>query len=342
MNVQTSEYCAVGHPDRVCDYIASYLLDRYLEHDRTARVALEVQLKDTFCTVSGEVTSSWRFTEGEIAELVREAIRKVGYTDEYRDKWGRENAISGSDVEVTIHLSQQSGDIAQGVNREGWGDQGIFFGLAVNDQKHGHMPLDYWLAREIGTALYRSDWGGKDVKTQVTVIDGTPVECVVAIPLDPVTEYDMKKLIVDYVKVLAGDKCEVIVNGTGRYVTHGPIGDCGTTGHKLVVDFYGGNSKIGGGSPWGKDPTKADVALNRLARKKALDWLVEQNLDEVRCAISCAIGRSQIRVTMTDGGGNVLKCWSEDCPPSHVIDELHLAEPAYAETCREGLFGHER
>ena len=339
--ISTSEYCAVGHPDRTCDFIASYLLDKYLEHDRTARVALEVQLKDNFCTVAGEVSANWRFTESEIAELVREAIRKVGYTDKYRAKWGHENAISGSDVEVTVHISQQSGDIAQGVNREGWGDQGIFFGMAVNDRAHGYMPLDYWLAREIANALVKSGWGGIDIKTQVTVEDGRAIECVVAIPLDPATEDEKKRLIADYVKATVGNDCEVIVNGTGRYVTHGPIGDCGTTGRKLVVDFYGGNSKIGGGSPWGKDPTKADVALNRLARKRALDWLLEQNLYEVRCAISCAIGRSQIRITMTDGNGNVLKSWTEDCPTSHVIDELRLAEPNYAETCREGLFGRE-
>ena len=341
--ISTSEYCAVGHPDRTCDFIASYLLDKYLEHDRTARVALEVQLKDNFCTVAGEVSANWRFTESEIAELVREAIRKVGYTDKYRAKWGHENAISGSDVEVTVHLSQQSGDIAQGVNREGWGDQGIFFGMAVNDRAHGYMPLDYWLAREVANALAKSGWGGIDIKTQVTVEDGRAIECVVAIPLDPATEDEKKRLIADYVKATVGNDCEVIVNGTGRYVTHGPIGDCGTTGRKLVVDFYGGNSKIGGGSPWGKDPTKADVALNILARKKALDWLeTHPSLDEVRCAISCCIGRADIRVTMYDGEGNILDSRVEGHPASHVIEELHLRDPHYAERCRKGLFGHEQ
>ena len=340
--IRTSEYCAVGHPDRTCDYIASYILDRYLERDPNARVALEVQLKDCFCTLSGEVTSAYRFTNAELAEFCREAIRKVGYTDDYLAKWGEGNVISGSGVEVTIHLSQQSEDIAQGVNREGWGDQGIFWGLAVNDVRRGFMPLDYWLARGTANALYRSGFGGLDVKTQVTTEDGRAIECVVAIPLDPVTEEDTKRVIADYVKSAVGSDCRVIVNGTGRYVKHGSIGDCGTTGRKLVADFYGGNSKIGGGSPWGKDPTKADVALNRLARKRALDWLLEQNLYEVRCAISCAIGRSQIRITMTDGNGNILKSWTEECPTSHVIDELRLAEPDYAETCRNGLFGNER
>ena len=337
----TSEYCAVGHPDRTCDYIASFLLDKYLEHDRTARVALEVQLKDNFCTVAGEVSSTWHFTEREIAELVREAIRKVGYTDEYRDKWGRENAISGSDVEVTIHISQQSGDIAQGVNREGWGDQGIFFGMAVNDRAHGYMPLDYWLAREIANALAKSGWGGIDIKTQVTVEDGRPIECVVAIPLDPATEEEKRRLIADYVKATVGEDCEVIVNGTGRYVTHGPISDCGTTGRKLVVDFYGGNSKIGGGSPWGKDPTKADVSLNILARVKALDYLKEHGLDEVHCAICCCIGRAQIRVSFFDGKGELLDSRIEGNPPSHIIEQLGLRTPDYAERCKRGLFGFE-
>ena len=86
--IRTSEYCAVGHPDRTCDYIASYILDRYLERDPNARVALEVQLKDCFCTLSGEVTSAYRFTNAELAEFCREAIRRVGYTDDYLAKWG--------------------------------------------------------------------------------------------------------------------------------------------------------------------------------------------------------------------------------------------------------------
>ena len=94
MKIETSEYCTVGHPDRMCDYIASYILDRYLERDRDARVALEVQFKDCFVTVSGEVTSCIRFSNAEIAAFVREAVKKIGYTDTYRDKWG-ESAATG-------------------------------------------------------------------------------------------------------------------------------------------------------------------------------------------------------------------------------------------------------
>ena len=342
MKVQTSEYCAVGHPDRTCDYIVAYILDRYLEKDPNARVALECQLKDWYATLSGEVSSTHQFQDAELAEFVRRAIRDIGYSDEYHSKWGLANTITSSEVEVTLHISQQSPDIARGVDADGWGDQGIFFGYAVRDRIRGNMPKDYWLAREVAKALAKSGWGGLDIKTQVTVVDGLAVECVVAIPIDPAHEYDMKNLIADYTKTLCGHQCEVIVNGTGRYVRHGSIGDCGTTGRKLVVDFYGGNSRIGGGSPWGKDPTKADVALNILARRKALDWLREHPaLDEVRCALSCCIGRAEIRVSMYDGEGNLLDSRIEGHPASHVIEALGLREPRYAERCREGLFGYE-
>ena len=343
MRIQTSEYCAVGHPDRTCDYIVAYILDRYLEKDPNARVALECQLKDWYATLSGEVSSTHHFQDAELAEFVRRAIRDIGYSDEYHSKWGMANTITASEVEVTLHISQQSPDIAQGVNADGWGDQGIFWGMAVRDRVRGNMPKDYWLAREVANALAKSGWGGLDVKTQVTVKDGLAVECVVAIPLDPAHEYDNKQLIASYAKTICGDGCEVIVNGTGRYVTHGSIGDCGTTGRKLVVDFYGGNSRIGGGSPWGKDPTKADVALNILARMKSLDWLRDhRELDEVRCAISCCIGRADIRITMYDGDGNLLDSRVEGHPASHVIETLGLRQPRYAERCREGLFGYEQ
>ena len=340
--IHTSEYCSVGHPDRTCDYIVAYILDRYLERDRNARVALEAQLKDCFCTLSGEVTSAYRYTDAELAEFCREAIRKIGYTDEYRDRWGEGNVVSGSGVEVTVHISHQSGDIAQGVNRDGWGDQGIFWGMAVNDPWRGYMPKDYWLARKVAQSLCERGFGGLDVKTQVTVEDGLPVECVVAIPILPECEEAATGTIRNFVQSMLGSDCRVIVNGTGRYVTHGSIGDCGTTGRKLVVDFYGGNSKIGGGSPWGKDPTKADVTLNILARDRALAYLREHNLDEVHCAISCCIGRSEIRVSFFDGRGECLESRVENDPPSHIIDRLGLREPGYAGVCVEGLFGYER
>ena len=130
--IQTSEYCAVGHPDRTCDYIACFLLDRWLEKDIFARVALEVQLKDHFCTVSGEVSSAYRFTDTEIADFCRAAVAKIGYTKAYQNDFGAENAICATDLDVTVHISQQSGDIAQGVNSDGWGDPERCFVVMIN------------------------------------------------------------------------------------------------------------------------------------------------------------------------------------------------------------------
>ena len=338
---QTSEYCAVGHPDRTCDFIVSYILDRYLERDRKARVALECQLKDANCTLSGEVSSVCSFTDSELAEFVREAIRSIGYDDEYLARFGEGNCISGSGVEVTLHISRQSPDIAQGVDGEGWGDQGIFWGMAVNDRWNRDMPKDYRLAREIANALAASGWGGLDIKTQVTVENGKATQCVVAIPLRPEDEARAKEKVVAYVKDVLGEECEVIVNGTGRYVIHGSVGDCGTTGRKLVADFYGGNCRIGGGSPWGKDPTKADVALNVLARARALDYMRVNNLDTVYCFICCCIGKRDISVSFFDGEHRLLSSRVESDPPSHIIEALGLDKPGYAERCRKGLFGYE-
>ena len=124
-------------------------------------------------------------------------------------------------------------------------------------------------------------------------------------------------------------------------MTHGSVGDCGTTGRKLVVDFYGGNSRIGGGCPWGKDPTKADVTLNVYARHKALEAMKRYGLPSMQCMISCCIGRRDIRVTLMDGENRIVEAYTESEPASHVIESLGLDKPVYAEMCRRGLFGYE-
>lgn len=339
--IQTSEYCGVGHPDRTCDYIASYILDRHLERDRNARVALEVQLKDAFCTVSGEVTSSAGFTDADIARFCREAVEKIGYTREYRDLWGESNAISGDGLEVVCHISRQSDDIAQGVNADGWGDQGIFWGLAVDEPSQGFMPTDCHLARMIAQHLHNHRFGGLDIKTQVTVKDGVATDCIVAIPVRPECEESAVGAIKNYVQSVLGANCRVMVNGTGRYVKHGSIGDCGTTGRKLVSDFYGGNSRIGGGSPWGKDPTKADVTLNILARRYAIEGMKRYGRELAQCTISCCIGRREIEVALFDKSNRLLETRTEDEPASHVIASLGLDRPVYADMCATGLFGYE-
>ena len=183
----------------MCDYIVSFILDRHLEVDPKARVALECQLKDTHATLSGEVTSTARFTDDELGEFVREAIREIGYTREYQDLFGAEHTIAADDVDVTVHVSRQSPDIALGVDAEGFGDQGIYFGYAVRDPQHGNMPLDHWLAREIAHRLEGTGWGELNIKTMVTVEDGKAVEAVAAVPLvagtEPYRTVDVKDIV---------------------------------------------------------------------------------------------------------------------------------------------------
>ena len=336
--IQTSEYCTVGHPDRTCDFIASYILDKYLEADRRSRVALEVQLKERYCTISGEITSNAPYGEEDIADFAREAIDKIGYNDEYQERFGDSNTICAEEVEVETHISRQSQDISQGVDRDSWGDQGLAFGYAVDDPETGDMPRDYWLARKLAQSI-AGTCGGLDVKTQVTLIDGEPAECVVAVPIAP---GDDERGAVEAAESLVGMGCRIVVNGTGRYVAHGPVADCGTTGRKLACDFYGGNSRIGGGSPWGKDPTKADVTLNVYARRKALEAMRRYGLPSMQCMVSCCIGRRDIRVALLDGGNRVVEAYTESDPASHVIEALGLDRPVYAEMCRRGLFGYER
>ena len=335
--IQTSEYCTVGHPDRTCDFIASYILDRYLEADRRSRVALEVQLKERYCTISGEITSDAPYGEEDIADFAREAIARIGYDDGYQERFGDSNTICAEEVEVETHISRQSQDIAQGVDRDGWGDIGIFWGYAVDDPGTGNMPKDYWLARRIAQSI-AGKVGGLDVKTQVSIEDGKCVECIVSIPLAPGED---ESGVAEAVRGFVGDGCRIVVNGTGRYVAHGSVADCGTTGRKLVVDFYGGNSRIGGGCPWGKDPTKADVTLNIYARRKALEAMKRYGLPSMRCMISCCIGRRDIRVTLLDGENRIVEAYTESEPASHVIESLGLDKPVYAEMCRRGLFGYE-
>lgn len=335
---KTSEWVSLGHPDKVADYISCYVLDRYLELDPYTRYALEVQIKDNFVSLGGEITSKVNYTELAIAQFVRDAVNQIGYTKTYQQIWGKENTICGDELIVTQHIGQQSPDIAQGVNASGWGDQGIFHGMAVNNPETEYMPTDWYLAKKIGKKLYEVGCAGLDIKTQVTMLDGKPEEVVVAIPM--LLKHSTQD-VVNVVQFCCGGTKDykLIINGTGRYVKHGPVGDCGTTGRKLAVDFYGGNCVIGGGSPWTKDGTKADLSLNLLARARALSYIQEHpECEEVYCAISCHIGSPEILVVFMDKAGDELLSYRETVTPDEVIGAFGLREPCFANMCKEGLF----
>lgn len=346
---QTSEYCALGHPDRASDFLVSYLLDRYIEQDPGTRFALEAQIKDNHVTLGGEVTSAYRMPYLELSRHVRDAICAIGYTPEYAKRWGAENCIDPDALDVVAHIGAQSPDISQGVDADGWGDQGIFWGMATGTEATGYMPLDHTIAKRLGMWLYEAALKGDlpiglDIKTQVVVEDGNVACVVVAAPCRTDAEASaLRAPILEWLAGNCGDAFGVaanglIVNGTGAYVRHASAGDCGTTGRKLAVDFYGGNCCIGGGSPWGKDPTKADVTLNVYARHLAMQKLEKVGGETVYCAISCCIGMRGIYIAYFDGHMNEIgRAW-QSLPASEIIDKMDLRAPVWAFKCRNGLF----
>lgn len=329
--MQITEYVTLGHPDKVADYISSYILDRYIERDPHTRYAVEVQIKGKAVSLAGEVSSKAKFTARQLGQFVKQAVSEIGYTRPYQKRWGKKNTICGAELQVSTHISQQSPDIAQGLT--GWGDQGIFFGAAWPDA--ACFPADKRLAELIGKRLYQSDTLGKDIKTLVITDNGQLKKVIVAVPALNAQDVEESPIIKDLREAL-GDN--LIVNGTGEFRQHGPVADCGTTGRKLAVDFYGGFCKIGGGSPWTKDGSKADLTLNLYARYLAVQYLRKHYCKHpVFCDIACCIGKREIEICLHDGK-QVLKRYTECKDPQELIQQFELDKPIYARLCREGLF----
>ncbi len=328
-----AEYVSPGHPDKVADYISEYLLDRYIEKDAETRYAVEVQIKGRHVTLAGEVSSKASFSEQRIATFVREAVKEIGYTSDYMLRWGGANTICGDILYVTQHIGRQSEDIARGL--KGWGDQGIFYGYANPQEEMCYMPREHAVAKHICKKLYESGVGGIDIKTHVTTNDDAIDRVIVAIPLLNSGDTDKVEAMVreDYPEVH-----EVIVNGTGRYVKHGPVADCGTTGRKLAVDFYGGACRIGGGSPWTKDGSKADLTLNLYARQLALR-MAKKHKCTVYTSLACAIGGKTVDYGVYDEAGAVLDEGALKMKPRDLIAKYRLNEPIYASMAKWGLFG---
>ena len=331
-----SEFVSGGHPDKTADAIASYLLDEYIKHDPKTRFALEVQLKDHICNLAGEITSTWKPTTSELAYHVKEAIRKIGYTAEYAAKWPEGATLNADKVIVNNFIGQQSPNIAQGVDREGWGDQGVFAGMATSERDYGYMPRDRYFAHEIGKRLHAAALAGSapiglDIKVLVSLTRGMNAEqVIVAAPMMQDKEPVAKQFIADVVYETLMERnytCdELIINGTGAYIIHSSVGDAGVVGRKLAVDFYGLNCPIGGGSPFGKDPTKADVTLNIAARYYALKEILEhpENGKVVYTKIACCIGKSKCLVSYFNDKHEVYKQESIDIIPSEIIHKFGL------------------
>lgn len=346
MTRKFSEYVSPGHPDKCADYISEYILDRYLEQDPNVRYAVEVMIKGNAVYLAGEVTSTVSFTGEQLTYFVADALREIGYTEEYYERWGKGNVINPNFITVVHNITTQSPEISQGVDNNGWGDQGIFFGYADPDEDF-MTPLSHSLAKDLCYVLYKQakedGVGGIDIKTEIIIDENDFIEKIIAaVPCRSDVEYKMVLQSIDnwYDEVDGDDvfRPEIILNGTGNYVMHGPIADCGVTGRKLVVDFYGGELHVGGGSPWTKDGSKADLTLNLFAREMAIKYAKETN-QPVKVSVACCIGRKEIDYVAETACGDEITHGKMDVSPKEFIEKYELNKPIFTSMCTFGLFG---
>lgn len=331
---KTAEAVSLGHPDKTADYISSYILDEMIKQDPHVKYAVEVLIKDNHVVLGGEIKGN--VSLNNVKTYVLDALSDIGYTKKYAEYW-QNFAIEPDKVVVEDLIGCQSCDINKGVEQNGWGDQGVFVGYACKGK--GLINKELYLAHKLNKALYnkaKADFVlGLDIKTQITLDDDNSIDtAIVAVPM--LQEVDLTDFIV---KTLGEEPKHIIVNGTGAYTYHSSVADCGVTGRKLAADFYSTACPIGGGSPWTKDASKADLTLNIYARKLALKYLKDN--DECFVYLSSCIGKSELPSatvkTIKDG-----KIMSENISvvkkPSEIIAELELNKPIYKSLCKNGLF----
>jgi len=350
----TSESVTEGHPDKIADQISDAVLDDVLRQDPTGRVACETLVTTGMTLVAGEITTTARV---EFAALVRQTLRRIGYTD----------ASFGCDCDtsaVLVAVDPQSPDIAMGVDVGGAGDQGMMFGFACTETPE-LMPLPIMLAHGLTSrlaAVRRSgvDWLRPDGKSQVTVeYDGLhPVRVhtvVVSTQHSPdVTQAQIRDTVIEHVirptlpANLFDERTIIHVNPTGRFVTGGPQGDCGLTGRKIIVDTYGGVGRHGGGAFSGKDPSKVDRSASYMARHLAKNLVAAGLADRAEVQLAYAIGVAEpVSVHVDTFGSGLLPDRRLEgllrekftLTPAGIIQHLDLRRPIYAATAAYGHFG---
>ena len=331
---KTAESVSIGHPDKIADYISCFILDRMLEQDKDIKYAVEVMIKNNTIVLGGEISGNVNLDN--LHEYVKQAISEIGYDDKYASIWD-DMTINPNNINVINLIGVQSADINRGVRADGWGDQGVFVGYAC--QGDGMINRELYLARKLNNALYnkarKSNNLGIDIKTQITLNNDKIETAIVAIPM--LQDENLNEFIIS---VLGEKPDNIIVNGTGRYTYHGPIADCGITGRKLACDFYSTACPIGGGSPWTKDATKADLTLNLYARKLACENLGDN--DECFVYLSSCIGRSELPSglikTVKNGLTEYHNLWCNQ-KPSTLIRAYGLDTPIYTQLCKKGMSG---
>ncbi len=356
----TSESVTEGHPDKIADQISDSILDEIYSKDPHARVAVEALTTTGLIVIAGEVTTNAHFDAQKIA---RNTLKEIGYND---PAFG----IDHEDAGILVSITEQSPDIAQGVDEKdgehGAGDQGMMYGYATKETKQ-MMPLPIVLAHRLTESLEYVrknnliEHLGPDGKSQVTVEyeDGKPkrVDAIVIAQQHKdhkVPGYLKNELIEHVIKPICGeyidDKTKFHINATGRFVTGGPEGDTGLTGRKIIADTYGGIGRHGGGCFSGKDPSKVDRSGAYMARYIAKNIVAADLADKCEVQLSYAIGVAKPISIHVDCFGTgkipeeeIVELIYKHFPltPSGIINHLKLRRPIYRKTAKYGHFGRE-
>ncbi|MFA5793356.1 MAG: methionine adenosyltransferase domain-containing protein [Candidatus Gracilibacteria bacterium] len=304
--IKTCECVSPRHPDKMCDYIADSILDAYLAKDKNTRAAIEVMGGHGLITINGEVTSRGKVNHEQIVKH-----------------------IVGKGYKVIVNIAKQSPFIARGVDRGGAGDQGIMTGYACADTP-SHMPREYALARNLCMEIYKRF--PYDGKTQVTTSGNRIISVVASFQntKNPVLEKLVRKII---------SAEEYFVNPGGEWTMGGFDADSGLSGRKLVIDNYGPEVAIGGGSFSGKDSTKVDRSGAYIARRIAVDYLKKRKAREVKTKIAYALGKSEPLMASVTIDGKEEDIRGYDLTPRGIQKFLNLKRPIYAQTAEWGHFG---
>jgi S-adenosylmethionine synthetase len=351
----TSESVSMGHPDKVSDQVSDGILDALLEQDPMSRVACETLCTTDLVVLAGEITTTAKV---DYVAVARKVIRDIGYTSD-------DIGFNADSCRIFLALHSQSGDIAQGVDRDGAGDQGLMFGYACN-QTEELMPVPIAYAHRLINRLTEVrqkgvvNWLRPDSKSQVTVeYDGTKPVRVEAIVIstqhaENVTQEEIsafvKKEVIGHVipANMLDNNTKYHINPTGRFVIGGPHGDTGLTGRKIIVDTYGGWGRHGGGAFSGKDATKVDRSAAYMGRYVAKNIVAAGLADQCEVQLAYAIGVADpvsIRVD-TFGSAKIAESKIEKLVRDHfpltpkgIIEHLKLRRPVFLKTAEGGHFG---
>ena len=360
--LMTSESVSEGHPDKMADQISDAILDAIISEDKTCRVAVETLVKTGLVVIAGEITTT---AEIDYEEVTRNTIENIGYNRE-------ELGFDHKSCEVLLAISKQSPDIAMGVDRDaeenqGAGDQGLMFGYATRETKE-LMPATIVFAHRLVKKQssvrknHELDWLRPDAKSQVTIRykDGKPeyIDTVVLSTQhdENISAQDIQQGVMDKIiaptlpPALISSNTKFLINPTGSFVIGGPVGDCGLTGRKIIVDTYGGMARHGGGAFSGKDPSKVDRSAAYAARYVAKNIVAAGLADRCEVQVSYAIGVAEptsIRVKTFDtekiNNEKITELVQEnfDLTPFGIIKMLDLLKPIYKNTAAYGHFGRE-